>query len=206
MKLNVKIVKPKPQLCLYLCNITMQKTTIMKTILLGVSILLCSLNSIAQNKNVQETTKTTVTTVKSSDGEKKFVKNENTSEVQNIELKEAQPNTLNIEMKESPVSVTSTTQITNPDGSTRTVDVDRSSYYNMNGTQYKLALDASGYTMSSGNDKPALLRKTSTNSYIFRSKNKTAIGYFDTKGNLVLETYDDKSDKVSVETYSVVKQ
>ncbi|WP_298223781.1 hypothetical protein [Flavobacterium sp.] len=178
----------------------------MKTILLGVSVLLCSLNSIAQNKNVQETTKTTVTTVKSSDGEKKFVKNENTTEVQNIELKEAQPNTLNIEMKESPVSVTSTTQITNPDGSTRTVDVDRSSYYDMNGTQYKLALDASGYTMTNGREKPALLRKTSTNSYIFRSKNKTAVGYFDTKGNLVLETYDDKSDKVSVETYSVVKQ
>ncbi|WP_309641168.1 hypothetical protein [Flavobacterium sp.] len=178
----------------------------MKTILLGISVLLCSLHSQAQNKNVQETTKTTVTTVKASDGEKKFVKNENVTEVQNIELKEPKANTLNIEMKESPVSVTSTTQITNPDGSTRTVDVDRSSYYASNGNKYKLALDASGYTMSTGNEKPALLRKTSTNSYIFRAKNKTAIGYFDTKGNLVLETYDDKSDKVTVETYSVVKQ
>jgi hypothetical protein len=68
-----------------------------------------------------------------------------------------------------------------------------------------LALDASGYTMSSGNSKPALLRKTSTNSYIFRAKNKTAIGYFDTQGNLVLETYDDKSDKVTIETYNIVK-
>jgi hypothetical protein len=184
----------------------MQKTTTMRTILFGISVLLCSYTSIAQNKNVQETTKTTVTTVKSSEGEKKFVKNENTSEVQNIELKDAKPNTLNIEMKDSPVSVVSTTQITNPDGSTRTVDVDRSSYYSSNGNKYKLALDASGYTMSTGNDKPALLRKTSTNSYIFRSKNKTAIGYFDTKGNLILETYDDKSDKVNVETYSVVQE
>ena len=178
----------------------------MKTILFGISVLLCSLNAAAQNKNVQATTKTTVTTVKSSDGEKKFVKNENTTEVQNIELKDAKPNTLNIEMKDSPVNVTSTTQITNPDGSTRTVDVDRSSYYASNGNKFKLALDASGYTMSTGKDKPALLRKTSTNSYIFRSKDKTAIGYFDTKGNLVLETYDDKSDRVSVETYSVVRE
>ena len=177
----------------------------MKTILFGISVLLCSFTSSAQNKNVQETTKTTVTTVKASDGEKTFVKNENVKEVQNIELKEPQANTLNIEMKESPVSVTATTQITNPDGSTRTVDIDRSSYYSSNGTQYKLALDASGYTMSSGNSKPALLRKTSTNSYIFRAKNKTAIGYFDTQGNLVLETYDDKSDKVTVETYNIVK-
>ena len=177
----------------------------MKTILLGISVLLCSFHSNAQNKNVQETTKTTVTTVKASDGEKTFVKNENVKEVQNIELNEAKPNTLNIDMKASPVSVTTTTQITNPDGSTRTVDIDRSSYYSSNGTQYKLALDASGYTMSSGNSKPALLRKTSTNSYIFRAKNKTAIGYFDTQGNLVLETYDDKSDRVTVETYNVIK-
>jgi len=177
----------------------------MKTILFGIAILLGSFAGSAQNKNVQETTKTTVTTVKASDGEKTFVKNENVKEVQNIELKEPQANTLNIEMKESPVSVTATTQITNPDGSTRTVDIDRSSYYSSNGTQYKLALDASGYTMSSGNSKPALLRKTSTNSYIFRAKNKTAIGYFDTQGNLVLETYDDKSDKVTVETYNIVK-
>ena len=177
----------------------------MKTILLGISVLLCSFHSNAQNKNVQETTKTTVTTVKAYDGEKTFVKNENVKEVQNIELNEAKPNTLNIDMKASPVSVTTTTQITNPDGSTRTVDIDRSSYYSSNGTQYKLALDASGYTMSSGNSKPALLRKTSTNSYIFRAKNKTAIGYFDTQGNLVLETYDDKSDRVTVETYNVIK-
>lgn len=177
----------------------------MKTILLGISVLLCSFTSIAQNKNVQETTKTTVTTVKASDGEKTFVKNENVKEVQNIELNEAKPNTLNIDMKASPVSVTTTTQITNPDGTTRTVDVDRSSYYTSNGNQYKLALDASGYTLSSGNSKPALLRKTSTNSYIYHTKNKMAIGYFDTNGNLILETYDDKSDRVSVETYNVIK-
>ena len=177
----------------------------MKTILLGISVLLCSFHSNAQNKNVQETTKTTVTTVKASDGEKTFVKNENVKEVQNIELNEAQPNTLNIDMKASPVSVTTTTQITNPDGTTRTVDVDRSSYYTSNGNQYKLALDASGYTLSSGNSKPALLRKTSTNSYIYHTKNKMAIGYFDTNGNLILETYDDKSDRVSVETYNVIK-
>ena len=33
-----------------------------------------------------------------------------------------------------------------------------------------------------------------------------SIGYFDTNGNLILETYDDKSDKVLIETYAVVKK
>lgn len=177
----------------------------MKTIILGTIALFFASNIQAQNKNVTDETKTTITTIKDSDGERKIVKEQETREIQNIELKDAQPNSLNIEMKDSPVAVTSITKITNPDGSTRTVDVDRSSYYSANGNKYKITLDPYGYTMSMGDKKPALLRKTSTNSYIYRSKDKTAIGYFDTNGNLVLETYDDKSDKVSTETFTVVK-
>ncbi len=177
----------------------------MKTIALGITALLFSVNCLAQNKNVTETTKTTITTVKDSDGEKQIVKKQDTQEVQNIELQNADSKALNKDMKETPVAVTSTTQITNPDGSTRTVDVDRSSYYEANGQKYEVKLDASGYTVTApGYKKPALLRKTSTNSYIYRTKDKTAIGYFDTNGNLVLETYDDKSDKVSVETFKRV--
>lgn len=178
----------------------------MKTIFLTMTVFLFSLNSQAQNKNVQETTKTTVTTVKNSDENKKFVKKENVREVQNVELKEPKANTINVEMKESPVQVTAVTKVTNPDGSTRTVDVDRSSYYLSNGNKYKLVSDSSGYTMMYGNEKPAVLRKTSTNSYVYKSKNKIAVGYFDTNGNLVLETYDDKSDKVTSETFVVVKE
>lgn len=177
----------------------------MKTTLITMTILLLSIGSQSQNKNVKEETKTTVTTIENSDGVKKYVKNENTKEVQNIELKEPQANTLNIDTKASPVTVTTTTKVTNPDGTTRTVDVDRSSYYESNGNKYKLNLDSAGYTMTSGNSNAALLRKTSTNSYIYRLKDKIAIGYFDTDGNLILETYDNKSDKVSIEKYTIVK-
>lgn len=177
----------------------------MKTTLITMTFLLFSIVSQSQNKNVKEETKTTVTTVKTSDGEKKYVKKENVKEVQNIELKEPKANTLNIDTKVSPVEVVTTTKITNPDGSTRTVDIDRSSYYESNGNKYKVNLDASGYTMTLGDSKPALLRKTTTNSYIYRLKDKIAIGYFDTDGNLILETYDDKSDKVTTEKYIVIK-
>jgi hypothetical protein len=178
----------------------------MKNLTLGFAAILFSIAGLAQNTNVQETTKTTVTTVKTNDGEKKFVKTENVKEIQDVELKEAKPNTLNIDTKDSPVSVTTTTKITNPDGSTRTVDIDRSSYYVSNGKKYKLTLDSSGYTMTDGNDKPSFLRQTSTNSYIFVSKKRTSVGYFDTNGNLVLETYDPNTDKVIIETYTISKQ
>ena len=173
-----------------------------KTIYLGFAAFLLTLSAHAQNTNVTETSKTTVTTVKDSDGEKKLVKQQNTQETQDIKFKDTKGDPLNKEMDATPVTKTSITQVTNPDGSTRTVNTDRSAYYEGNGQRYKVALDASGYTMSTdGKSKPALLRRTSTNSYIYRTKDKTAVGYFDTEGNLVLETYDDKSDKVSVEKY-----
>ncbi|MGK4568760.1 hypothetical protein [Flavobacterium sp. 3HN19-14] len=180
----------------------------MKTTIYTAALLLFAFGVQAQNKNVTNVTKTTVTTVKDSDGEKQIVKQQDVKEVQNIELKDPDSKTLNKEMKVTPVEVVSTTKITNPDGSTRTVDVDRSSVYTASdGKSYKVALDPYGYTMySEGMKKPALLRKTSTNSYLYRGRDKTALGYFDTDGNLVIETYDDKSDKVSIEKYTVVKQ
>jgi len=175
----------------------------MKTLILSVIALLFSITILAQN--TQTETKTTTSTVKDSKGEYTTVKKEVTNEVQKIELGQEKSNTINIPTIDSPVVITTTTKITNPDGSTRTVDTDRSAYYESDGRRYKLDLDASGYVMRYGDSKPALLRKTSTNSYIYRLKNKVAVGYFDTNNNLIIETYDYKTDKVSVEKYMVVK-
>ena len=178
----------------------------MKSILFGI-LFTCATSTInSQNKNVKDETKTTTTTVVDSKGEKTYVKKENTREVQNIELKEQNPKNINMDLKDSAVMVKSTTTITNPDGSTRTVDIDRSSYYLLNGKKYNVALDSRGYRiLSEDNKEEAFLRKTSTNSFIYRNKNKIAIGYFDVEGNLILETYDPKTDTVSYEKYNVSK-
>lgn len=179
----------------------------MKNLILSAILVVCVNYAQAQSTNKQVESTTTIKTVKDSDGERKTVKKEEKKEVQNIEMKAENPNTLNIEMKDTPVQSVTTTKVTNPDGSTRTVDVDRSSYYEFDGKKYQVALDASGYTMvDPTSKKTALLRKTSTNSYIYRNKNKMSIGYFDTNGNLILETYDDKSDKVTIQTYAVVRK
>jgi hypothetical protein len=173
----------------------------MKTVFLSLLTLLLSVTIQAQNTNTQTETKTTTSTVKDSKGDHKTVKKEVQKEVQKVELGEEKSNSINIPTIDSPVLVTTITKVTNPDGSTRTVDIDRSAYYESNGNKYKLALDASGYLMTLGNSKPALLRKTSTNSYIYRQKNKIAIGYFDTNNNLIIETYDEKLDKVGIERF-----
>lgn len=176
----------------------------MKSIVIALALLFTTSTLIAQNKNVKDETKTTVTTIKTSEGEKKFIKKENTREVQKIELQEQDPKNINMDMKNSEVSVQKTTTITNPDGSTRTVEIDRSSYYLLDGKKYQVTLDSKGYRILSEDTKEeALLRKTSTNSFIYRNKDKTAIGYFDTDGNLILETYDPKSDTITYEKYTV---
>lgn len=177
----------------------------MKTIFLGMAVFLFSVTIQAQNKNVKSEIKTTVTTVKDSEGEKKIIKTQEIKEVQNIELKDANSDVLNKEMIQTPVQVTATTQIT-ANGVTRVIDVDRSAYYNLDGTKYQVTVDKSGYTMFSPKGKKvAILRQTANNYYIYKTKRNTSLGYFDANGNLVLETYDDKTDKVTVTTYIMVK-
>lgn len=179
----------------------------MKTQIIGLLTLFFALTSHSQNTNIKDETKTTTTTVTNSNGEKTYVKNENTREVQSIELKEEKPNSLNIETKDSPVQVTTTTKITNPDGTTRTVDIDRSSYYILNGRKFNVTAYNNGYRLLSEDKKTTgLLRKTSTNTFIYKNGSKTAIGYFNIKGDLVLENYNPKTDEITYETYKIIKQ
>ena len=174
----------------------------MKTIFLGTLALLFAANVQAQNTNVTDVTKTTVTTVKDSEGEKKVVKKQELQATQKIELENADSKVLNKDMKETPVEVTTKTTVTNPDGTTRTVGIDRSSYYDVDGQRYKLSLDPSGYVITGPDqEQVGILRATTTNSFIYRGKNNISIGYFDVDGNLVLETYDDNSDQVTIRTY-----
>jgi broad specificity polyphosphatase/5'/3'-nucleotidase SurE len=178
----------------------------MKTTLLGLLAIAFSVTCFAQNTNVQQEVKTTTTTIKNSDGVKKIVKKEKINEVQNIELHDAESKKLNKEMKDTPVQVTSTTEVT-VDGVTRAVDVDRSAYYlGENGAKYQVATDKTGYSVVIPNAKtPALLRRTSNNNYVYVNKGKVSVGYFDKDGNLVLETYDEKTDKMSLEKFTLVK-
>ena len=174
----------------------------MKNIMTFAFALLLSAGLQAQNTNVTDVTKKTVTTVKDSDGTKQVIKEENIKAKQKIELENPDSKALNKDMKASPVELESTTTVTNPDGTTRTVATDRSAAYQFEGKNYMLSLDPSGYIVTDvDNKKIGLLRATSTNSYIFRGEKSISIGYFDVDGNMVLDTYDDNSDKVTTRTF-----
>ena len=175
----------------------------MKTIVSAIAISAFFVNVQAQNTNVTDISKTTVTTVKDSEGEKKLIKNENIKEKQTIEFQNAESNQLNKDMKASPVQVVATTTITGPDGKTRTVDVDRSAYYSIAGNKYQIKPDNTGYTVTDPKGKRAgLLRQLGNNVYIYRANNQTSYASFDESGNLVVHNYDDKSDTFTTTTYT----
>ena len=59
--------------------------------------------------------------------------------------------------------------------------------------------------LSPTNTEAGILRKTSNNNYIYRTDDKISFGYFDEEGNLILETFDYKNDKITMEKYVVEK-
>ena len=70
----------------------------MKTLSMVAASLLFSIAMQAQNTNVTQTSKTTVRTIKDSEGEKKVVKEQKTTEAQDIKFKDAAGDPLNKEM------------------------------------------------------------------------------------------------------------
>lgn len=176
----------------------------MKNLFLNLLIVLFSFPIVAQN--TQTETKTKTVTIEDAEGKHKTVKTEVIKKDQKIELGKENPNSINIPTIDSPILVTTSTKITNPDGTTRTVQLDRSGYYENNGRIYVLALDASGYNLTHGEMKHALLRKTSINSYIYTMETKTAVAYFNSNENLIVEFYDELSNQIISEKYNCIKK
>ncbi|MEY4834520.1 MAG: hypothetical protein RI980_635 [Bacteroidota bacterium] len=176
----------------------------MKILFLNLLIFLVCFTSVGQNTQTENKIKTV--TIEDSEGIHKTVKTEVVKKDQKIELGKETTNSINIPTIDSPIFVTTTTKIINPDGTTRTVQLDRSGYYENKGRIYVLALDASGYRLTHGEMQPALLRKTSINSYIYTKGTKMAIAYFDNNENLVVEFYDELSNQMIIETYNHIKK
>lgn len=169
----------------------------MKNIALA-ALLAFGLSATAQvNQNVTKESTTTTVTVNNGTGKpKKVTKTETTEATQNIELKDADSKKLNKDMKATPVQVSQSTTIKGDGIPT---------YYELNGERYVFVTDHDGYRISSPTVKEyGIVRKTANGEYIFRTKTGTSVGHFDENGNFVVETYDDKADGFTVETYSKV--
>lgn len=162
-------------------------------------------NAQVDQKQVTKESTTRTVTVDNGETKRKVSKTERTEAVQDIELQNAESNQLNKDIKQTPVRVQKSTSISGTGIPEQ--EIDRSSYYSFNGRNYQFQSDNSGYRITSPDNKEyGVLRKLSNGNYIYRTKDKVSVGYFDDKGNLVVETYDDKNDRITVETYTRVQK
>ncbi|MDK2772681.1 MAG: hypothetical protein KYX68_10720 [Flavobacterium sp.] len=170
---------------------------------------LMSFGFYAQNLNVKSETKTEVTTVKDSKGVKEVEKKVVTKEFQDVKVDDSKRHGKNgrnmPQVTTNPVEVVETTSVS-VDGDVKYVDVDRSAYYTYNGKKYELKRNDNGYTFHSNNgNKNGFLRKTSDNHYIYVKGNEMSVGHFNAEGNLVIDTYDKKSDSIITTIYTSAK-
>jgi len=167
----------------------------MKNIAIAILLALGLTANAQDNKNVTKETTTTTVTVNDGTGKpKKVTKTETTQASQKIELQDADSKKLNKQATYTDEQVSASTTIQGDGVPT---------YFQRNGERYIFVTDKTGYKIASPTDRNyGVVRKTSNGQYIYRTKDSTSIGYFDGSGNFVVETYDDKSDGVTVETYT----
>lgn len=178
----------------------------MKKFIITAAVLSFGLTMSAQvNQNVTSESKTTRVTVNDGTQPRQMEKTVRTDSQQNIELQDAESKKLNKDVKATPVMVQSSTTISGTGIPTQ--EVDRSSYYQFNGKNFQMLSDNSGYKLTSpDNAGNGVLRRLSNGNYIYRTKDKVSVGSFDANGNFVVETYDDKNDRITVETYTKVQR
>src|SRR5690606_12732090 len=182
----------------------------MKTIMyVGVLLLFSSVYAQEKPKNVSE--ETTVKTVKVNDG-KKITETKvkvNTREEQELKLAEADKNKTDQELVTSPVKVTKTVSI----------DLDNDPFYDtayqeraftFGENNYNFTRNDAGFHILSkkadaSTQIGSAYRSSLKNYYIFESEGKTGIGYFNSKGNFVVEYHDKGQNGLKVEEYILME-
>ena len=155
-------------------------------------------------KNVSEETETK--TVKVNDGKKVVEKKikVTTREEQELKLAEKDKNKVNQKLVESPVKVTKTVQYDNDNDPYYDVEYQQRTF-KYNGNEYAFTKDDTGFVIIDSSNKGTpfanIYRSSTDNHYIFESKNRSGIGYFDAQGNFILEYYDGKSKVLKKRVY-----
>jgi len=157
------------------------------------------------NQNVTKESTTTTVKVNDGTGTKKLVRTKNTESKSELELKDAESKKLNKDAYETTPQVTTSTSVERDNGFNARVG--QISNYQYNGSNYIFVSDKTGYRIATPDNKDyAKLRRTSNGQYIFRGANTTSVGHFNANGDFVVETYDDKTDGITVETYTKLAQ
>jgi hypothetical protein len=160
-----------------------------------------------KTKNVSE--ETTVKTIKTNNGEK-ITENKvkvTTREEQNIEFDEKDKDKRDKDVVNSPVKVLKTLEIDDDKDNFYDSKVEIG-FYEFEGTRYNFTKSETGFLIHKNEDAfnfGKALRASEKNHYLFKSDDKTGVGYFNDKGNFAVEYYNNDTGKLEKEEFIMVK-
>ena len=160
-----------------------------------------------KTKNVSE--ETTVKTIKTNNGEK-ITENKvkvTTREEQNIEFDKKDKNKRDKDVVNSPVKITKTLEIDNDSDSFYDSKVEVA-FYEFGGKRYNFTKNETGFLVNNDNateNYGKAIRASQKNHYLYKSGDKTGIGYFNEKGNFTVEYYNNDTGVLEKEEFIMVK-
>ena len=185
----------------------------MKNLIYIISLLMFT-NTVAQTQtnstNIKDETKIKKTFVQQ-DGNIIVNKTKvNTKEIQNIKLDDADKNKVNQDIIETPVEISKTVKVDNDKDPFYDTEA-KFYYYKFNNDDYIFKPDNKGYTVSIKRDDEEVLvgkaiKSLKNDYYIFMTNSENdGVGYFDEKGNFIIEYYDINNDGLLSREYLIVK-
>lgn len=176
----------------------------MKKLVLS-SVLVLSMTFVfAQNKDVLEETVTKTKTIVDNQGAEKVSKSMIVRKEQKVELSQEDQNKINQSRIDSPTKVTRHQTVVQGDDK---VMLDKKATFTCNGSECDFNPQSDGFTISSKDDAGlnATTYVSSNKNFIVETENGNGIGYFDKKGNFVIEYYDKSSNELIKRVYSSKK-
>lgn len=183
----------------------MKKTMSLAGLLLFVTGIYAQETPVKDKKEETVTTKIVVNNGKTI--EKITVKEETTTEKRQVRLKDKDDHYENQNVEYVPTESKKTVRINN---NIKYANMVKRSFYMYNGKKYSFTPDKTGFFISlqQGNQQTriAKIRKTSAKDhFLVTGNNFSGIGYFDTKGNFIIERPDRSGDNMIVQKYTLVQ-
>ena len=156
-------------------------------------------------KDVTVESKKVTTTVNNGKEIKENTVEYNTRTEQNVKLSDADKNKVNQSRVYTPAQVTETVRVTD---NTPFTENKKSMRYELKGKMYQFDMHENGFLISdSASNIPTMVEQSDADStqFVMNDNGQTGIGYFDEKGNFIVQQFDKNSNEIVSKIYTLIK-
>lgn len=178
----------------------------MKQVLIITGLCVCSfVTAQTEPKDIQEETKTVTTKINDGSTITEETVEYNTKKVQEVKLSEDDKNKINQDRVNAPVEVTETVRITNNSPFTQTQQVMQ---YTLDGKRCVFTMSEDGFLISDPNNTytPKTVKQSAdSKQFVIEEDGTSGIGFFDDKGNFIVQQFNKNTNKVESKVYTLVE-